>query len=453
MKHCAAIVVTAILITCLFVTIQPAYGSESKYALVIGNGRYHGSPLRNPVNDANDMAKALSRIGFTVDKRINADRRQMREAVRRFADRIKRGGVGLFFYAGHGVQVDGENYLVPVGADIKAKYDVRDQCLSAQYVLGAMEDAGNRLNIIILDACRDNPFRGFRGGGRGLATMNAPVGSLLAYATAPGSTASDGPSSNGLYTSMLLRYLTTPGQDILDLFIKVRRDVMEASGGVQVPWETHSLTSRYQLVSTGGAPAAAAPPVTTPPTTVPASAPVRPAPTASVPTTAPAPPVGDTAAPNARRTWFGVQIMKVDQEISQHYNIGNRAGVMVAAIDSTGPAARAGILPGDLIWSFGGRIVVKPADLTAAAQSGRPGDIVEVLFWRNGKKDSAKVTLSEMTNEEIQQRKFQANPFFDDLIRREKEAKAKARTQNQTAAPARVSRPGSAMCFIESLSD
>jgi uncharacterized caspase-like protein len=449
MKRHAVIFVTVVVLTGLFISIKPALGQESKYALVIGNGRYQGSPLRNPVNDANDMAKALSRIGFTVDKQINADRRQMREAVRRFADRIKRGGVGLFFYAGHGVQVDGENYLVPIGADIKAKYDVRDQCLSAQYVLGAMEDAGNRLNIIILDACRDNPFRGFRGGGRGLATMSAPVGSLLAYATAPGSTASDGPGSNGLYTSMLLRYLTDPGQDILDLFIKVRRDVMEASSGGQIPWETHSLTSRYQLVPGSGTPATASPPVTTPPTTVPATAPVRPAPTASVPASAPAPPAGDTADPSARRTWFGVQIMEINQEIAQYYKTGNRAGVMVAAVDINSPAFQAGLQAGDQIWSFGGKLVVKPADLTSATSAARPGDTVEVRYWRGNQKNSVNVTLAEKTNAEIKNTTFRSNRFFDDYFRKQKEAKAR----NQTPAPSRVSRPGSAMCFIESLSD
>ena len=447
MKRCFFVSVSILVFMGFLTSLQPAFAEESRYALVIGNGGYHGSPLRNPVNDANDMAKALTRIGFNVDKQINADRRQMREAVRRFADRIKRGGVGLFFYAGHGVQVDGENYLVPIGADIKAKFDVKDQCLSAEYVLGAMEDAGNRLNIIILDACRDNPFRGFRGGGRGLATMNAPVGSLLAYATAPGSTASDGPASNGLYTSMLLRYLTNPGQDILDLFIKVRRDVMAASDGTQIPWETHSLTSHYYLVPGGATPAAAAPPTTVPSASVPA-APARPATTASVPSPEPAPPSGDTTDPNARRTWLGVNIMEVKPEIAQHYNIGNRAGVMVVAVDTNSPAFRAGLQAGDQIWSFGGKLVVKPADLTSAITASNPGDTAEVRFWRGNQKNFVNVTLAEKTSAEIQQTTFRSNRFFDDYFRKQKESQAQ--DQQQTPAPARVSSPRPAMCFIES---
>ena len=277
--------------------------------------------------------------------------------------------------------------------------------------------------------------------------MNAPVGSLLAYATAPGSTASDGPGNNGLYTSMLLRYLTNPGQDILDLFIKVRRDVMAASDGAQIPWETHSLTSHYYLVPGGATPAAAAPPTTVPSTPAPA-APARPAPTASIPSSAPAPPSGDKLDPNARRTWFGVNIMEVNPEIAQQYNIGNRAGVMVVAVDTNGPAFRAGLQAGDQIWSFGGKLVAKPEDLTMATTAARPGDTVEVRFWRGNQKKFVNVTLAEITNSEINQTSFRSNRFFDDYFRKLKEAQAQ--DQPQTPTPARVSSPRPAMCFIES---
>ena len=221
--------------------------AEERNALVIGNGGYsRGIPaLINPVNDAQSMTRALTGLGFHVISRIDANRSDMRAAVREFESRLRRGGIGLFFYAGHGLQIDGDNYLVPIDADVKRKYDVNDQCLKVSYILGAMEEARNRLNIIILDACRNNPFRSFRGGNSGLARMDAPTGSLLAYATAPGSVAQDGIGQNGLYTSKLLRHMNEPELEILDMFRKVRVDVMAESDGQQVPWESTSLTGEF----------------------------------------------------------------------------------------------------------------------------------------------------------------------------------------------------------------
>jgi uncharacterized caspase-like protein len=187
-------------------------------------------------------------VGFEVDKCINGDRESMRSHIRSFADEITKGGVGLFYYAGHGIQVEGENYLVPVNARILRKYEVEDECLRVSSVMRAMAMANNRLNIIILDACRDNPFRGMRGGYRGLAQMQAPVGSLLAYATAPGSVASDGSGRNGLYTEALLKHMHTPGLRLLDLFIKVRNDVAGLTDNRQIPWENHSLRGRFYFL-------------------------------------------------------------------------------------------------------------------------------------------------------------------------------------------------------------
>ena len=223
---------------------------EQRLALVIGNGNYKSSPLANPVNDANDMADALERCNFTVMKKINANRREMRRAIRKFGDEIKSGVVGLFYYAGHGIQVKGENYLVPIGADVYSEAEVEDECLKVSSVLRQMDYAGNRLNIIILDACRDNPFgRSFRSGNKGLAKMDAPTGSILAYATAPGSVAADGIGRNGLYTSKLLKHMMAAGLEIGKLFRQVRIDVMDASGKRQVPWESSSLTGDFYFDS------------------------------------------------------------------------------------------------------------------------------------------------------------------------------------------------------------
>ena len=226
---------------------------ERRIALVIGNGSYKSSPLSNPVNDANDIATALERCNFTVMKAINTTRKEMRRAIREFGEEINKGAVGLFYYAGHGIQVKGENYLVPVGVDVYSEAEVEDECLKVSSVLRQMESAGNRLNIIILDACRDNPFgRSFRSSNRGLAKMDAPTGSILAYATAPGSVAEDGIGRNGLYTSKLLKYMRIPGLEIGKLFRQIRIDVMDASGKRQVPWELSSLTGEFYFIPERG---------------------------------------------------------------------------------------------------------------------------------------------------------------------------------------------------------
>ena len=151
--------------------------AEKRVALVIGNGAYATSPLKNPVNDAHDLATVLRGLGFEVIHRENIDRIEMRAAVRDFSRRIRQGGVGLFYFAGHGVQVDGSNYLIPVGTNIEEEFEVADEGLNADSVLRAMEGADNRLNIIILDACRNNPFaRSYRSTTRGLARVAARAG-------------------------------------------------------------------------------------------------------------------------------------------------------------------------------------------------------------------------------------------------------------------------------------
>jgi len=171
----------------------------------------------------------------------------MEKAIRNFGKRLRKyGGVGLFYYAGHGMQINGRNYLIPVDAEIDTESDVNFEAVDAGRVLGKMEDAGNNLNIVILDACRDNPFaRIFRSVSQGLARMDAPTGSIVAYATSPGSVAADGMNRNGLYTSMLLKHMTTPGLSIEEFFKIVRIDVMNGSGRKQVPWESSSLTGDF----------------------------------------------------------------------------------------------------------------------------------------------------------------------------------------------------------------
>ncbi|MCK5898551.1 MAG: caspase family protein [Methylococcales bacterium] len=219
-------------------------------ALVIGNSTYQAGPLDNPVNDANDMAAKLKELGFEVILKLNASKREMKDAVRLFDTKLRnKRGVGLFYYAGHGMQIKGANYLIPVDANIKESYDVADESLEASYVLDAMEASGNELSIVILDACRDNPFaRSWRSSKRGLAKMNAATGSIIAYATAPGNTAADGIGRNGLYTKYLLKNMSKPDLSIEEVFKNVRISVTKESNKLQTPWEESSLMGSFQFL-------------------------------------------------------------------------------------------------------------------------------------------------------------------------------------------------------------
>jgi len=238
-------------------TGQARAASGGRYALVIGNSAYSSQPLKNPANDARDVARALTALGFDVQLKTDAKLRDIEDAIRDFGLKLKRGGVGLFYYAGHGVQVQGVNYLVPIGARLSSESDVKYECVDAGRVLGKMEDAGNELNLVILDACRNNPFsRSFRSAEPGLARMDAPTGSLVAYATAPNSVASDGGGKNGLFTKYLLQNIGTPGITIEEMFKRVRIGVMNETGKKQVPWESSSIAGYFYLA--GGLPQGAA---------------------------------------------------------------------------------------------------------------------------------------------------------------------------------------------------
>ena len=233
---------------------QQNVSTPQKYALVIGNGAYgSGLPrLNNPVNDANDMAAVLQSLGFTVDKIIDGDRVQIQNAIMRLKNRlsVSRNAYGFFFYAGHGVQSDGTNYLIPVGADIPSANYLSDRAVSVQAMLGELNDAGNELNIVVLDACRDNPFSWARSGSRGLTVVsNQPADSIIVYATSAGSTASDGTGRNGLFTEQLLKNLRTPGIEVAEVFRLTGADVAQASGRRQIPAVYNQFFSRAYLGS------------------------------------------------------------------------------------------------------------------------------------------------------------------------------------------------------------
>jgi len=223
--------------------------SITRLSIVIGNSNYvHGGDLRNPKNDVRALAATFQELGFEVMKYENVDQRTMKKAIDLFGRKLKDYDVGLFFYAGHGVQVKGTNYLIPIDAKLDNELDVEYDCVNVGRVLAKMEHAANNTNILILDACRDNPFeRSWRRGSRGmgLAYMNAPSGTIIAYATSPGSTAADGEGLNGLYTSALLEHINTPKITAMQMFQRVRKTVMDRSSNHQTPWESTSLTDDF----------------------------------------------------------------------------------------------------------------------------------------------------------------------------------------------------------------
>ena len=221
--------------------IQPTGDGQKRIALVIGNGGYKFvGPLDNPVNDATDIAAALQALGFDVIRGTDTNLIQMRRLIREFGEKLaQQKGIGLFYYAGHGVEVRGRNFLVPVDAEIAREVETEDNAIDVNTVLRQMDAANNGFNIVILDACRNNPFsRGWSrsGDSGGLAQTNAPTGTYIAFAAAPGSTASDGKGTrNGVFTGALLKILKRPNLKLEEVFKATREEVMALTDNKQVP--------------------------------------------------------------------------------------------------------------------------------------------------------------------------------------------------------------------------
>lgn len=224
--------------------------TERRVALVIGNAGYkYTSPLRNPLNDARDMVKVLHDLNFDTIEVSNGSKRQMIDAIETFGERLQHAQVGLFYFSGHGVQYHGRNYLIPVEAKITHATDLEHDSVDVTRVLGRMDHASTALNIVILDACRNNPYRnliGFRSDGdRGLAQISGVRSSLIAYATQPDNVAEDGTGLNGTYTKHLLEYLKRPGLSLPDLFSQVGRSVSQETNGKQQPWVSFSSLPHF----------------------------------------------------------------------------------------------------------------------------------------------------------------------------------------------------------------
>ncbi|UCH13493.1 MAG: caspase family protein, partial [Bacteroidales bacterium] len=244
-----------LLILCISVLLIPNVIAQNKrLALVIGNSNYiHGGTLANPENDADAITEKLIELGFNVLSHKNVDQKSMQQMIDDFGIMLRHYDVGLFFFAGHGIQAKGTNYLIPVDADIRTENDIEYDCVKAGRLLAKMEDAGSKVNIMILDACRDNPFERQwtrSAAGKGLAFMNSPVGTLIAYSTAPGTTALDGYERNSPYTAALINHISQPNITILQMFQQVRKDVRETTNNMQIPWESTSLEGNFYFRTT-----------------------------------------------------------------------------------------------------------------------------------------------------------------------------------------------------------
>ena len=228
---------------------DPKLNYEKRLALVIGNSTYGGSQvLKNPVNDANLMSSTLQRLGFTVIKRTDADEQSMEEAIREFSRKLPDYNVALFYYAGHGVQVDGTNYLIPTDATLTEKADCKYEAISVNFVVEEFEKYPDNVNIVILDACRNNPFRSWaRGAERGFKAITPTTGLIISFATSEGATALDGTGNNGLFTEELVKQMTIP-QPIERVFKNTRIEVYRRTNGLQNPMEWTQLTGDFYFV-------------------------------------------------------------------------------------------------------------------------------------------------------------------------------------------------------------
>ena len=226
------------------------HAAGDRIALIIGNSAYKTAPLVNPKNDAAAMTKLLNDAGFEVQSLIDGSQADMQQSVAQFGDKVRQpqAKFALFYYAGHGVQLDWRNYLIPVNANVATADDVRKQAVDVSELAAYMNNQKNKSFLMILDACRDDPFADrFKPPAKGLSQFDAPTGSMLAYATAPGKVAMDGQGNNGLYTSYLIQEMSVKTAKLEDVFKRVRLSVRLASNGMQVPWETTSLEEDVYL--------------------------------------------------------------------------------------------------------------------------------------------------------------------------------------------------------------
>lgn len=324
----------------LFLSVISSAHAERKLALVIGVSHYdHVPTLRNSLNDETDMAAALRDIGFDVTEIRDPDQKAMSDGIAAFSRKLPGADVAALYYSGHAIQVGERNFLIPRDADLELPSDVALRTLDLNAVIAGME-SNARVRIVLLDACRDNPFQGLAGmrsiGTRGLQPVQAGVGTFIAFATAPGSVAADGDGRNSPFASALLKYIRTPGLEVQQLLRNVRAEVYAATAGRQVPWDHSSLIGELVLVPETNPAEAKVASLVVP---APAPAPAAPAPAAGVPAaarTGESPSTGNRSAvmtPASAPPSSATQPMSTDDAFAQY---GKRPGAKAFAVSSTG---------------------------------------------------------------------------------------------------------------------
>ncbi len=427
----------------LLVCVIPCAVAEKRVALVIGNAKYaYAGTLANPVNDAGDMATALKAVGFTVVLGQDLDKPAFEKKIREFAAALTGADAGVFFYAGHGLQVGGTNYLVPVDAELTSADALEFEMIKLDSVQRIMENAA-KTNILFLDACRNNPLArnlarvlGTRGGvvGTGLAPAESGVGTLISFSTQPGNVAEDGTDRNSPFSGPLVRRLATPGEDIVSILTAVRNEVLAATSERQVPWENHALRSKFYF-KPGVAVPAVAEPAPKPPISdeaaqawnivqnttsesvleefvrrFPESVYARFAKArleelrkskAASKDPAPALPSNPINPPNPNGSgklaqgWLGIQLQNVEQTIAESLGLKQANGALVQSVVVNGPAARSALRVGDVILEVNGQSIANARELAEALSLLSPGSQARLHIFRNGTERDVSVMLGE----------------------------------------------------------
>jgi uncharacterized caspase-like protein len=399
--------------------------AERRVALVIGNSAYvHVPRLANPANDARLMAETLKGLGFALvsgGAQIDLDKAALDRAVQAFGNALTGADVGLFYYAGHGVQIRGANYLVPVAADPVKEADVDFQMLDTNLVLRQMESAGTKLNIVILDACRNNPFggRSLRSAGSGLATMQAPEGTLISFATQPGSVALDGSGGHSPFTQALAEAIRKPGLDVFRTFNQVGLAVAGITGGQQKPWVSLSpIKGEFYFSGAPGRSSAATAAdeiawsfVETndvkglqhfinqfPASRHASEAQAKLKQLQQKKDQIAALPATTRVTPGGKPAWLGVRIQQVTGEVAEALNVVPPRGALVAGIDEKGPAKGA-IEVGDVIVAIDGKDVKEMRDLPRIVAGAPIGRDVAITIIRRGKAMVEHVTLGRLPDQ------------------------------------------------------
>ncbi len=399
-----------------------ARAEENRVALVIGNNAYKEGRLTAPINDARAMATALSALNFSVTRLEDAGRLRMLRAIRAFADQL--GGndtVAMFYFAGHGVQSHGKNYLLPIDADIEDEDDVELQGVDVQYLLDKFEGMKNPMNILILDACRNNPFtrRGLKSSG--LAAVDGPPGTLVAFAAAPGHVAMERSGENGIYTKNVLAHISVPGLRIEDMFKRVRAGVVQETAAMQVPWENTSLVRDFYFRA---APAGKAPEVKIADVeaeawknvetsrnlydfigflrTFPNSqhqVEVLTKVNAILERIKPRPPalISDELPALLNEAWAGLWFRPLTKAAAEFFGLEAPKGVLIVSVDRGSAAERGGLRAGDIILKVNGRPINNANEMLALNRTILPGEYAEAVVWRDRKEVLASAVVERVS--------------------------------------------------------